>query len=120
MVSLMISSTSLHNAAFGDLVRLTAELDVSPRVVIGIAGAPASGKSTLAERLVSRLNEIEDDGAASPAMDGHHRDDRVLTARGWRRSEAMIFPMVAASYRTAYLRTLLWWRNDGASVRLMR
>ena len=73
-----------RNATFDELVRLTADLDPSRRVVVGVVGAPASGKSTLAERLVVRLNEAADGRAALLPMDGYHYDDRVLNARGLR------------------------------------
>jgi pantothenate kinase len=80
----MISSTSPRNVTLDELARLTAQRDPTRRVVIAIAGAPASGKSTLAERLVSRLNEAEAGSAALLPMDGYHYDDRVLIARGLR------------------------------------
>ncbi|MEH6726614.1 MAG: nucleoside/nucleotide kinase family protein [Hyphomicrobiales bacterium] len=53
------------------------------RHIIAIAGAPASGKSTLAEWLVDQLNEAGAGRAALLPMDGYHYDDRVLTPRGW-------------------------------------
>jgi pantothenate kinase len=80
----MVSSTTSRNVTFDDLVRLTAELDASRRAVIAIAGAPSSGKSTLAELLVSRLNEAPPGRAALLPMDGYHYDDRVLIERGLR------------------------------------
>jgi pantothenate kinase len=49
------------------------------RVVLGIAGAPGAGKSTLAERLVERL-----DGAAHLPMDGFHLADAQLDRLGLR------------------------------------
>jgi fructokinase len=49
------------------------------RAVVAIVGPPASGKSTLAERLVEALP-----AAALVAMDGFHLDDRILTPRGLR------------------------------------
>ncbi|MEP0941250.1 MAG: uridine kinase [Rhizobiaceae bacterium] len=63
------------------------------RVIIGIVGPPASGKSTLAEAVVQKLNHdiaAADDAAvaAVPAraallpMDGYHLDNRVLAPRG--------------------------------------
>ncbi|MQX36551.1 nucleoside/nucleotide kinase family protein [Roseospira navarrensis] len=55
------------------------------RVVVGLAGPPAAGKSTLAAALVARLNAAPE-GPAAPAtllpMDGFHLDNAVLRARG--------------------------------------
>lgn len=56
-----------------------------PRILIGIAGPPASGKSTLAEAVVRRLNAEHDRDvphSALLAMDGYHLDNRLLKARG--------------------------------------
>lgn len=50
------------------------------RLLVALAGPPASGKSTLAERLAEALGA----GAAAVPMDGFHLDDRVLDARGLR------------------------------------
>jgi len=80
----MVASASPQLVTFDELVKLAADRDPSRRVVIAIAGAPASGKSTLAERLVSRLNEDEEGSAALLPMDGYHYDDRVLIERGLR------------------------------------
>lgn len=52
------------------------------RFIVAIAGPPASGKSTLAEQLVTRLNEASKGSAALLPMDGFHLDNRVLEARG--------------------------------------
>ncbi len=54
------------------------------RLVIAIAGAPASGKSTIAARLIEHLNEVEPGSTALLPMDGYHFDDEVLVPRGWR------------------------------------
>jgi pantothenate kinase len=54
------------------------------RKVVAIAGAPASGKSTLAEAAVAALNAGEPGSAALLPMDGYHFDDEVLVPRGWR------------------------------------
>ena len=48
------------------------------RVLVAVTGPPASGKSTLAERLVDALGSE----AALVPMDGFHLDNRVLGARG--------------------------------------
>ncbi len=50
------------------------------RVMIAIAGAPGSGKSTIAERVVDALNTGEGVSAALFPMDGFHYDDAVLEA----------------------------------------
>lgn len=51
------------------------------RIIVAIAGAPASGKSTLAGRLEHVLPQ---GSAAVVPMDGFHLDDAVLVARGMR------------------------------------
>ena len=53
----------------------------SRRFIVAIAGPPGSGKSTVAEELVSLLPE---GSAAIVPMDGFHYDDAVLTAKGLR------------------------------------
>lgn len=68
-----------------DADALAAELDAMPdgqRVLVGIAGAPGGGKSTLAEALARRLNAARPGRAAVLGMDGFHYDDAVLDARG--------------------------------------
>ena len=49
------------------------------RFLLGITGAPASGKSTIATDLAAALPN-----AAAVPMDGFHLDDKVLNARGHR------------------------------------
>jgi pantothenate kinase len=53
------------------------------RFIVAIAGAPASGKSTLADRLHHQMGGNEA-GVAVVPMDGFHFDDAILDARGWR------------------------------------
>ena len=55
----------------------------SPRFLVGIAGAPASGKSTLASELARRLNAQGRKAVVVP-MDGFHLDNKILDARGLR------------------------------------
>jgi pantothenate kinase len=50
------------------------------RLMVAIAGAPASGKSTLSERLHHHLGGDEA-GVAIVPMDGFHFDDTILAAR---------------------------------------
>lgn len=66
------------------LARHLLALDPGRRVICAIAGAPASGKSTLAEGLVERLNAIAPGSAALLPMDGFHYDDLHLVPAGLR------------------------------------
>ena len=70
--------------SFEDLLRKIRSLDPEKRVVVAVAGPPGSGKSTIAELLVERLNRDEPGSAAVVPMDGFHYDDILLNARGWR------------------------------------
>jgi pantothenate kinase len=54
------------------------------RVVVAIAGAPGAGKSTLAEALARRLEDIRPGMAAVLPMDGFHFDDLHLVPAGLR------------------------------------
>ncbi len=54
------------------------------RVMIAIAGAPGSGKSTIAEHVVDQLNREDGISAALFPMDGYHYDDAVLEDMGRR------------------------------------
>ncbi|PZQ95883.1 MAG: nucleoside/nucleotide kinase family protein [Cereibacter sphaeroides] len=61
--------------------RIAARADAAPgRFLVGIAGAPGAGKSTIAEELVTRLGPR----AALVPMDGFHLDNAILDARGRR------------------------------------
>ncbi len=57
--------------------------ETQARVVVAIAGGPASGKSTLAEEVVRRLRQQRCRAEIVP-MDGFHLDNAVLDARGLR------------------------------------
>lgn len=55
------------------------------RTIVGIAGPPASGKSTLAEAVVQNLNRGSGQPVARASllpMDGYHLDNRILESRG--------------------------------------
>ncbi|KAF2070050.1 hypothetical protein CYY_008632 [Polysphondylium violaceum] len=59
--------------------------DGEKRVLYGLAGAPASGKSTLSSRLVQYINEkAGKDIALVVPMDGFHLDNCILDKRGVR------------------------------------
>ena len=63
------------------LFALKNHLSSQGRHMIAIAGAPASGKSTIAEALVKRMN-LEGMSSALMPMDGFHLDNSILEARG--------------------------------------
>ena len=54
------------------------------RVIVAVAGAPGSGKSTVAERIADALNARRDGTAAVLPMDGYHFDDLYLVPAGLR------------------------------------
>ncbi len=62
--------------------RALALLDSPGRAILGIAGAPASGKSTLAEILLAELNRLRPGAAVGVGMDAFHIGHRVLVRRG--------------------------------------
>ena len=67
------------SARLGDLVAaVRAHAPKARRLMVALAGPPASGKSTLADRLAGALGP----GALAVPMDGFHLDDTVLEARG--------------------------------------
>ncbi len=81
------------------------------RFLLGIAGPPAAGKSTLAAALREALNggrgpggegagegQGEGEVAAVAGLDGFHYDDRVLLARGHRPRKGAPFTFDAAGY----------------------
>lgn len=67
------------------LQSLAAQIIAGPRKghrrLVAIAGAPASGKSTLAEQLVTQLTKMGCSSKVVP-MDGFHLDNRILAKRG--------------------------------------
>lgn len=52
------------------------------RVILGMVGAPGSGKSTMADKLAGKLNGRVAGIASVLPMDGYHFDDTYLTPAG--------------------------------------
>jgi fructokinase len=71
-----VNTSDTHDALFKRLNVLPKDR----RVIVAIAGPPASGKSTLADALAKRLND-EGTVAQVVPMDGFHLDNSVLSAR---------------------------------------
>ena len=53
-----------------------------PRIAIGFAGGPGTGKSTLAAELVTMLNAVHPGSAQLVPMDGFHMKHAKLEAMG--------------------------------------
>ena len=68
------------------------------RFILGIAGPPAAGKSTLAEALREALNGGVGEVATIAALDGFHYDDVVLNARGHRPRKGAPFTFDTAGF----------------------
>lgn len=67
-----------------DIERLSQQIGMpESRVIVAIAGPPASGKSTFAEALRDCINHNYPDSAEVFPMDGYHFDDTYLTPMGW-------------------------------------
>ena len=64
------------------LISRLSALPEGRRTLVAIAGAPGSGKSTVASQLAVGLNQKNADRAAVLPMDGYHFDDSLLTAMG--------------------------------------
>ncbi|WP_392959464.1 nucleoside/nucleotide kinase family protein [Streptomyces sp. LN245] len=92
--------------SFDDLVERAAAL-VRPgrRALLGIAGSPGAGKTTLAERLVGRLDEAGPFRVAHVPMDGFHLADAELDRLGRRDRKGAPDTFDAAGY-AALLRRL--------------
>ncbi|MEU0245575.1 nucleoside/nucleotide kinase family protein [Streptomyces sp. NPDC006235] len=91
---------------FDDLVRRARVLPrEGRRAILGIAGSPGAGKSTLAERLVRELNGSGDPWVAHVPMDGFHLADAELERLGRRDRKGAPDTFDAAGY-AALLRRL--------------
>jgi pantothenate kinase len=65
--------------------------------MVAIAGAPASGKSTLAHELCAALRAAGETAIVVP-MDGFHFDDAILNARGHRPRKGAPFTFDVAGF----------------------
>ncbi|MEH0548754.1 nucleoside/nucleotide kinase family protein [Streptomyces sp. B21-105] len=92
---------------FDDLVLRARSLagDGGRRRLLGIAGSPGAGKSTLAERLVRELNGAGEPWVAQVPMDGFHLADVELDRLGLRDRKGAPDTFDAAGY-AALLRRL--------------
>ncbi len=86
------------------LLAMLGNLAEGERRIVAIAGAPASGKSTLAEMAVERLETTSPGSAALLPMDGFHYDDEVLVPRGWRPRKGAPHTFDVGGYRAALTR----------------
>ncbi|MFG3288537.1 nucleoside/nucleotide kinase family protein [Streptomyces sp. NPDC048179] len=77
----------------------------APRALLGIAGGPGAGKTTLAERLVRELNGSGEPWVAQVPMDGFHLADVELDRLGLRDRKGAPATFDAAGY-AALLRRL--------------
>lgn len=114
----LVMSKEFETTAF--LAHVEALLrDIPPggRQVIAIAGAPASGKSTVAAELDRSLNEVDPGSTALLPMDGYHYDDEVLVPRGWRPRKGAPHTFDVGGYASS-LRRLQ--ENDEPSVAVPR
>lgn len=77
--------TATALAALAELARDALAVASADRVLIGIAGSPGAGKSTLADALVATLDEADGPGfAVHLPMDGFHLANRTLDRLGLR------------------------------------
>ncbi|MEO1551329.1 MAG: adenylyl-sulfate kinase, partial [Pseudomonadota bacterium] len=75
--------TSPTQTDLRDLVETVSARYSGTRLIVALAGAPGSGKSTVAQSLRDLL-AARGHSAAVLQMDGFHYDDAVLEARGLR------------------------------------
>ncbi|WP_399893885.1 nucleoside/nucleotide kinase family protein [Streptomyces sp. BBFR51] len=74
------------------------------RAILGVAGSPGAGKSTLAARLVRELNGTGEPWAAHVPMDGFHLADAELDRLGRRDRKGAPDTFDAAGYAALLLR----------------
>jgi pantothenate kinase len=79
--------------------RVTGLLERGDRVLLGIAGSPGAGKTTLAERLVAEVDAGGRFRAAHVPMDGFHLADAALDRLGRRDRKGAIDTFDGWGYR---------------------
>ncbi len=93
------------------------DIPVGERRIVAIAGAPASGKSTIATSVEQNLNAVEPGSTALLPMDGFHYDDEVLVPRGWRPRKGAPHTFDVGGYASALRRLQA---DDEATVAVPR
>ena len=73
-----------RNGFIEQLEFLLENIPAGSRRIVAIAGAPASGKSTLTEEAISDLSASSPGSAIGFGLDGFHFDDEALNPKGWR------------------------------------
>lgn len=113
-----MAPTEFDPAAFmAHLEALASGIPRDARRIVAIAGAPASGKSTVAGDVARRLNEIDPGCAALLPMDGFHYDDEVLGPAGWQSRKGAPHTFDVGGYAAALRRLAA---NDEDSVAVPR
>ncbi len=92
------------------LARAAALADRGTRTILGVAGAPGAGKSTLARTLVDALGP---DLAVGVGMDGFHLSNTVLAALGRRDRKGAIDTFDDAGYAALLTRIANQRPGDG-------
>lgn len=88
------------------VARLRPQAEGFSRYMVGIAGPPGSGKSTISEALQTALGASGESAVVVP-MDGFHFDDILLNARGHRPRKGAPFTFDAPGFEVLLKRIKL-------------